>query len=152
MPVVDIDREQNMHSGSREAAWSLLLLATDYRRGSAFASRIMSDLPRQGVWRTWSSAIKDLFSENRAWNVLQIAPGSTMREVKRAYRQLAKEYHPDKASVLSLGVAERNFRLIHEAFELLRRLHGTKCASEDDTPGARTDGREMTQDHDKDDL
>jgi curved DNA-binding protein CbpA len=49
------------------------------------------------------------------YGVLGLEPGATMAEVKRAYRRLAKAYHPDSAGEAALP----RFLAIHEAYERL---------------------------------
>ncbi|HTK45116.1 MAG TPA: J domain-containing protein, partial [Patescibacteria group bacterium] len=49
------------------------------------------------------------------YRVLGLEPGAPMAEVKRAYRRLAKAYHPDSAGEAALP----RFLAIHEAYERL---------------------------------
>ncbi len=59
--------------------------------------------------------------------VLGLTPEATDAEVKRAFRQLAAEYHPDKASHLGRQAAEqasRRFQEVRDAYEEIRRLRG----------------------------
>ena len=49
------------------------------------------------------------------YRVLGLEPGAPMPEVKRAYRRLAKAFHPDSAGEAALP----RFLAIHEAYELL---------------------------------
>jgi hypothetical protein len=48
-----------------------------------------------------------------AWELLGLAPGATLTELKRAYRQRALETHPDRG-----GEAEQ-FQRVHRAYEKL---------------------------------
>ncbi len=50
------------------------------------------------------------------YRTLGLEPGASMAEVKRAYRRLAKAYHPDSAGEAALP----RFLAIHAAYELLR--------------------------------
>jgi DnaJ domain len=50
------------------------------------------------------------------YRTLGVQPGASMAEVKRAYRRLAKAYHPDSAGEVALP----RFLAIHAAYELLR--------------------------------
>ncbi|MBZ4415960.1 TerB family tellurite resistance protein [Myxococcus sp. RHSTA-1-4] len=59
--------------------------------------------------------------------VLGLTPDATDAEVKKAYRQLVAEYHPDKAAHAGREAAEqaaRRFQEIRDAYEEIRRLRG----------------------------
>jgi curved DNA-binding protein CbpA len=66
------------------------------------------------------------------YRTLGLEPGVAMAEVKRAYRRLAKAYHPDSAGEAALP----RFLAIHEAYEAIRTgrpfMPGARQA-----PGAR---------------
>jgi molecular chaperone DnaJ len=51
------------------------------------------------------------------YKTLELAPSATMQEIKRAYRKLAQQYHPDKNN--DDPYAEANFSEIKEAYETL---------------------------------
>jgi DnaJ like chaperone protein len=58
---------------------------------------------------------------------LGLTPEASDAEVKRAFRRLAAEYHPDKASHAGKGAAEqaaRRFQEVRDAYEEIRRLRG----------------------------
>ena len=58
------------------------------------------------------------------YEALGLAPGASPDEVRRAYRELAAKYHPDKVEHLGeefRRLAERRFREINEAYEALNR-------------------------------
>ncbi|MDP2876400.1 MAG: DnaJ domain-containing protein [Holophaga sp.] len=54
------------------------------------------------------------------FETLEIAPGATPDEVKAAYYRLAKVWHPDRFSGAEKLEAENRFRLLAEAFNLLK--------------------------------
>ena len=63
-------------------------------------------------------------SAESAYKILEIEPNATATEIKKAYRKMAKKYHPDK--VLHLGKehqkgAEEKFRKVQEAYEHLQK-------------------------------
>lgn len=73
------------------------------------------------------------------YKVLKVSQNASMAEIKRAYRRLAKNYHPDLHG--GSEEATRKFALIVEAYEVLsnpqqranfdlqlaREIHGGKC-------------------------
>lgn len=71
-------------------------------------------------------SIKAMFysSSLNAYKILEIEKGATIDEVKKAYRKMAKKYHPDK--VIHLGKehqegAEEKFRQVQDAYEQLQK-------------------------------
>ncbi|HEY6223163.1 MAG TPA: J domain-containing protein, partial [Gemmatimonadales bacterium] len=58
----------------------------------------------------------------QAYGVLGLAPGATPDEVKTAYRDLVKVWHPDRFpdSERLREKAQRQLQLYNEAYELLR--------------------------------
>ena len=64
---------------------------------------------------------------NWAYKSLEIEPASTNNEIKKAYRNMAKKYHPDKVNDLGEDVkksATIKFRSINEAYENLKKQRG----------------------------
>ncbi len=60
------------------------------------------------------------YSYEMYYRILGLAPGAPLAEIKRAYRTLAKQYHPDLNK--APDAAER-FIEVNEAYEFLLRLH-----------------------------
>jgi hypothetical protein len=57
--------------------------------------------------------------------VLEISPGASPAEIRKAYRRLAAQYHPDKVAHLGEDLrilAEKKFKAIQAAYDALR--HG----------------------------
>ena len=50
------------------------------------------------------------------YEVLGVSKTATDQEIKRAYRKLAKQYHPDVATEAN---AEEKFKEVQEAYEVL---------------------------------
>jgi len=62
-----------------------------------------------------------------AYKVLEIDPGVSDEEVKKAYRKMAAKHHPDKVSNLGADVqraAEERFKSISEAYEKIKKERG----------------------------
>ena len=62
-----------------------------------------------------------------AYKSLEIEPTATNDEIKKAYRNMAKKYHPDKVNDLGEDVkksATEKFRSVNEAYENLKKQRG----------------------------
>ncbi|MCE7733491.1 MAG: DnaJ domain-containing protein [Candidatus Heimdallarchaeota archaeon] len=53
------------------------------------------------------------------YEVLGISKSASQKEVKKAYRSLAKKYHPDSARDMTVKKAEEAFKEINEAYSVL---------------------------------
>ena len=53
------------------------------------------------------------------YDILGVKPDSSSDEIKTAYRELAKAYHPDTTAYKSKKHAENKFKKINEAYEVL---------------------------------
>ncbi len=67
----------------------------------------------------------------QAYGVLQCSADASDGEIKKAYRRLALEHHPDRVMARGLPpeltkTASRKFREIQEAYELVRDVRGLK--------------------------
>lgn len=74
-------------------------------------------------------SIKAMFynRSDNAYKILEIDKSATVDEIKKAYRKMAKKYHPDK--VVHLGKehqkgAEEKFRQVQMAYEQLQKERG----------------------------
>jgi len=62
-----------------------------------------------------------------AYKILEIEPTATDDEVKKAYRHMAKKYHPDKVAQLGEDVqksATEKFKKVQEAYETIQKKCG----------------------------
>ncbi|MBI4344306.1 MAG: J domain-containing protein, partial [Euryarchaeota archaeon] len=53
------------------------------------------------------------------YEVLGVPKGASKEEVKKAYRRLAKKYHPDKMPPERKKEAEERFKVLSEAYGVL---------------------------------
>ena len=54
------------------------------------------------------------------YDVLEVSPKASIEVIERAYRVLAKKYHPDTASqTMSRAEAEEKMKKLNEAYEVL---------------------------------
>ncbi|MEZ7866543.1 MAG: TerB family tellurite resistance protein [Paludibacteraceae bacterium] len=66
---------------------------------------------------------------NWAYTALEIQPSATDTEIKKAYREMAKKYHPDTVANLGEDIkkkATEKFRSVNEAYEELKKTRGFK--------------------------
>ena len=62
------------------------------------------------------------------YKTLGIAPNASLQDIKKAYRQLALKYHPDKNPD---QYAETHFREIQEAYDILSDTHKRRAYDEE---------------------
>ena len=68
--------------------------------------------------------VKDI---NSAYDILEITPNATDHEVKKAYRRLAIQYHPDKVAHLGDDIkksATGKFQALNAAYEQIKKQRG----------------------------
>lgn len=71
-------------------------------------------------------SIRNMFipSTNSSYKILEIDPSVDDSEVKRAYRRMARKYHPDTVSHLGDDLrlaAEEKFKKVNEAYEKIKK-------------------------------
>jgi DnaJ like chaperone protein len=62
-----------------------------------------------------------------AYRILEVEPGATNEEIKKAYRKMAVKYHPDKVSYLGEDfkkTANEKFQKVNEAYEKIKKERG----------------------------
>ena len=75
------------------------------------------------------SSIRAMFVKNinSAYDILEIVPDATNDEVKKAYRRLAVEYHPDKVAHLGEDIrksATEKFQTLNAAYDQIKKQRG----------------------------
>ncbi|OIO99682.1 MAG: molecular chaperone DnaJ [Bacteroidetes bacterium CG2_30_33_31] len=84
-----------------------------------------------GISQADSDSIKAMFVEDTqsAYKILEIAPQATNEEVKKAFREMAVKYHPDKVNHLGDEIkksAEEKFKMVNQAYEKIKKERGLK--------------------------
>ncbi|MEM6721313.1 MAG: TerB family tellurite resistance protein [Bacteroidota bacterium] len=74
-------------------------------------------------------SIKAMFYDpvDSAYRILEIDKSATINEIKKAYRKMAKKYHPDKVQHLGeehVKGAEEKFQRVQKAYEQLQEERG----------------------------
>ncbi len=74
-------------------------------------------------------SIKAMFVKNTGadYKILEVTPDASNDELKKAYRKMAKKYHPDKVNHLGADVrkqAEEKFRQVQLAYENIKKQRG----------------------------
>lgn len=82
-----------------------------------------------GISSTDFQSIKAMFVQDvdSSYKILGIEPTATDDEVKKAYREMAKKYHPDKVAYLGEDVrksAEQKLQEVNEAYDKIRKQRG----------------------------
>jgi len=74
-------------------------------------------------------SIRSIFIGNtdQAYNILNVNPKDETEIIKKAYRDLANKYHPDKVANLGpeiQNLAEEKFKSINDAYQTIRKERG----------------------------
>lgn len=82
-----------------------------------------------GLLRSDIESIKAMFikSTDTAYKILEITPHATDAEVKKAYRTMAKKYHPDKLRSQDPAMikgAKEKFQEVQRAYESIQKSRG----------------------------
>ncbi len=77
------------------------------------------------------NSIKAMFVKeiNSAYKILEVEPEASNDEIKKAYREIAFKYHPDKVSHLGEDVhkaAEEKFQKVTAAYDQIKKQRGIK--------------------------
>ena len=68
---------------------------------------------------------------NNPYKVIGVKPGATKKEIKEAYNQLVKKYHPDKYREDHMKeLAEQKMKEINEAYDTLINGDPSRAQSE----------------------
>ena len=84
-----------------------------------------------GVSASEFEQLKSMFYKDasNAYKVLGLVKGSTVDEIKKAYRKMAVKHHPDKFNQLGeehQKAAKEKFQIIQDAYETIKKERGFK--------------------------
>ncbi|MBE7446591.1 MAG: J domain-containing protein [Planctomycetia bacterium] len=97
-------------------------------------NEIMRDLQRlrdlaikyqETGYKEGTNGYKKEAEEEKAYRIMEISPAASDEEIKKAYRVLALNYHPDNAEQTTLGIrklAEERFKEINWAYDFLKGI------------------------------
>jgi tetratricopeptide (TPR) repeat protein len=78
---------------------------------------------------------------NDPYSVLGVSPNASDDEVKKAYRELARKYHPDNYHDNPLSeLAQEKMKEVNEAYDEINRMRGGGSSSKTYSGGARRGG------------
>ena len=82
-----------------------------------------------GIGRKDYESIKAMFIKetDSAYKILEVSPSASDDEIKKAFRELAKKYHPDKVAHLGEEIkkaAEVKFTTLNAAYEAVKQERG----------------------------
>jgi DnaJ like chaperone protein len=74
-------------------------------------------------------SVKSIFipGDNQAYGVLNVHPDDDVETIKKAYREMAVKYHPDKVANLGPEIqklAEEKFRAVNDSYQAIRKARG----------------------------
>lgn len=74
-------------------------------------------------------SIKAMFIKDKEspYKILELTPEATNEDIKKAYKRMAKKYHPDKVTHLGEDVqkaANDKFKEVNQAYENLKKIRG----------------------------
>ena len=96
---------------------TLAQLFEDERAAGVTTVWLFSHDPPRSIWFEFGAAAG--MEEKDYYRVLGVSPGATTREIKRAYRKLAKLTHPDVVNDSERGAAEEKTKDINAAYAVL---------------------------------
>jgi len=119
----------------RQTAYETRLQILHFLFGIANADGNVSDVELQKLSQVASGmqlrlpdfeSIKAMFVKNtdNAYKILEVDSNASLNEIKKAYRKMAKKYHPDKLrgqDPAMIKGAEEKFREVQKAYETLIR-------------------------------
>merc|ERR1719195_1905145 len=89
------------------------------------------NMQHHGWWSTWSQLVDSLdpFGERNALKVMELEKGASQEEIRSRYRELTKQFHPDKVqgTAQEKEAAHEKFVQIQQAYEKLSHLKKSRA-------------------------
>lgn len=135
IPVYDVTLQirQNMDYSSRLQLMHFLfgIAAADNQVVNQEIQMLNTISRGMGIEHHDFESIKAMFVKERdsAYKILEIQPGASVDEVKKAYRSMASKYHPDKVSHLGQDIqkaAKEKFQKINAAYQDILKEKGAR--------------------------
>ena len=76
-----------------------------------------------------TNSYKKETDEEKAYRIMEISPAASDKEIKKVYRELVLNYHPDNAEQTTLGIrklAEERFKEINWAYDFLKGIRNIR--------------------------
>lgn len=130
IPLVDVCRQisSNMEYSSRLQLIHMLygISASDRYIDQRELKSIESIAGYLNISQKDHESIKNMFipSGDAYYKILEIEPSASNDEVKKAYRKMARKYHPDMVSHLGddfKNIADEKFKKVNEAYEKIKK-------------------------------
>jgi len=130
IPVADVCRQisNNMEYSSRLQLLHMLygISLSDRHADLRELNTIETIAGYLNISRKDRESLKNMFipSDDAYYKILEIEPTATNEEVKKAYRKMARKFHPDMVSHLGEDfrkVANEKFRKVNEAYEKIKK-------------------------------
>jgi len=133
IPVDDVARQVGMHL-DHSSKLQFLHYLFGIAQSDGELLKVEVDLienisRRMGISNSAFNSIKSMFYKetDSAYKILGLTKQASVDDIKKAYRKMAVEYHPDKVAYLGEDVqkaAKEKFQRINEAYETLKKERG----------------------------
>ena len=130
IPVIDVCRQirRNMDYSTRLQLFHFLygVANSDNHISQAEKELLNTIAISLGINAKDMESIQSMFIPNTdaAYKILEIEPTATVEDIKKAYRTMARKYHPDKVAYLGEDfqqTAKEKFQKVNEAYEQIKK-------------------------------
>jgi DnaJ-domain-containing protein 1 len=108
-----------------QLGWSRQRMESWFHTRAGFGSAFQSDESHHGYYQHAARPGQNADQKRReAFDVLGLDPGSSPEAIKKRYRELVREHHPDRYAAMGdemQKTATKRFQVIQEAYEFISR-------------------------------